>query len=102
MQQIRRNTSVRFREVVEPYVKAERVWILAHLTDGKPTSGWKKFVDAFNREFEGRLLAGCKVTRPERSHSSLTKEVERFGTMYAKGVVPKTVSQGMSVKNTKK
>jgi hypothetical protein len=102
VQQIRRNTSVRFREVVEPYVKEEREWILAHLTDGKPTGGWKKFVDAFNREFEGKMLAGCKVARPERSHSSLTKEVERFGGMYAKGVVPKTVSQGKGLKKGKK
>lgn len=99
VQQIRRNTSVRFREVVEPYVKEEREWILAHLTDGKPTNGWKKFVDAFNREFEGKRLTGCNAARPERSHSSLTKEVERFGAMYSKGVVPMTVSQA---KRTKK
>jgi hypothetical protein len=93
VQQIRRNTSVRFREVVEPYVRQEREWILAHLTDGKPTAGWKQFVDAFNRQFEGRTFAGCEGPRPERSHSSLTKEVERFGDVYAKGVVPKTMSQ---------
>ena len=86
VQQIRRNTSVRFREVVEPYVKEEREWILAHLTDGKPTNGWKR-------------LTGCNAARPERSHSSLTKEVERFGAMYSKGVVPMTVSQA---KRTKK
>lgn len=92
---------MRFREVVEPYVKEEREWILAYLTDGKPTGGWKKFVDAFNREFEGKFLVGCKVARPERSHSSLTKEVERFGGMYAKGVVPKTVSQGKGGKKGK-
>lgn len=102
VQQIRRNTSVRFREVVEPYVKQEREWILAHLTEGKPTSGWKEFVGAFNREFEGKTLAGCKVARPERSHSSLTKEVERFGAMYAKGVVPKTMSQANGTKKGRK
>jgi hypothetical protein len=87
---------------VEPYVREEREWILAHLTDGKPTNGWKKFVDAFNREFEGKTLAGCQVARPERSHSSLTKEVERFGAMYTKGIVPKTVSQVKGTKRGKK
>lgn len=89
VQQIRRNTSVRFREVVEPYVELERQWILAHLTDGKPTSGWKSFVDGFNKEFEGKLVPGAKGERPKRSHSSLTKEVERFGSLYAKGKVPR-------------
>ncbi|KAF2621102.1 hypothetical protein BU25DRAFT_307008, partial [Macroventuria anomochaeta] len=88
VQQIRRNTFIRFREVVEPYVEEEREWILAHLTEGKPTGGWKKFVHAFNREFEGRVLGPSGVKRPERSHSSLTKEVERFGEVYARGVVP--------------
>ncbi|KAF3044469.1 hypothetical protein E8E12_010982 [Didymella heteroderae] len=102
VQQIRRNTSVRFREVVEPYVKEEREWILAHLTDGKPTGGWKKFVNAFNREFEGKTWVGCSVARPERSHSSLTKEVERFGAAYAKGIVPKTVSQAKGTKKGRK
>ena len=101
VQQIRRNTSVRFREVVEPYVKEEREWILDHLTEGKPSGGWKKFVNAFNREFEGKKLPGSSAPRPERSHSSLTKEVERFGKMYAKGVVPKTVAQGKGVKKGK-
>ncbi|KAJ4381475.1 hypothetical protein N0V86_002834 [Didymella sp. IMI 355093] len=104
VQQIRRNTSVRFREVVEPYIKQEREWILTHLTDGKPTGGWKQFVDAFNRQFEGKTLVGCEGSRPERSHSSLTKEVERFGDVYAKGVVPKTMSQlqGKGLKKGKK
>ncbi|KAJ4350895.1 hypothetical protein N0V95_004343 [Ascochyta clinopodiicola] len=93
VQQIRRNTSIRFREVVEPYVKEEREWILAHLIEGKPSKGWKKFVAEFNRKFEGRKLEESGVVRPERSHSSLTKEVERFGKMYSKGIVPKTTSQ---------
>ncbi|KZM28776.1 uncharacterized protein EKO05_0006117 [Ascochyta rabiei] len=95
VQQIRRNTSIRFREVVEPYVMEEREWILAHLTEGKPSNGWKTFVHDFNRKFEGRRLEEGGVARPERSHSSLTKEVERFGKMYSKGIVPKNTSQGM-------
>ncbi|KAL1594816.1 hypothetical protein SLS59_008629 [Nothophoma quercina] len=101
VQQIRRNTPVRFREVVEPYVKEEREWILAHLTDGKPTGGWKRFVKEFNRAFEGRVLEVGGVRRPERSHSSLTKEVERFGKMYARGVVPKTVVQAKGGKKAR-
>jgi hypothetical protein len=102
VQQIRRNTSIRFREVVEPYVKEEREWILSHLTDGKPTSGWKRFVDEFNREFESKVLTPGGVRRPERSHSSLTKEVERFGKMYSKGVVPKTTLQAVGRKKGRK
>ena len=101
VQQIRRNTSVRFREVVEPYVEAEREWILAHLTDGKPTGGWKRFVEEFNRAFGARVLEVGGAKRPERSHSSLTKEVERFGKMYTKGVVPKTAVQAKSGKKAK-
>ncbi|XPS69757.1 hypothetical protein M3J07_002005 [Ascochyta lentis] len=102
VQQIRRNTSIRFREVVEPYVKEEREWILAHLTEGKPTSGWKKFVVDFNQKFEGRKLEEGGAVRPERSHSSLTKEVERFGKMYSKGVVPKTTVQGEGKRKARK
>ncbi|KAJ4318995.1 hypothetical protein N0V94_004132 [Neodidymelliopsis sp. IMI 364377] len=90
VQQIRRNTGVRFREVVEPYVMEEREWILKHLTNGKPSKGWKRFVDEFNQQFKGKVLKGEQAVRPERSHSSLTKEVERFGKQYSKGVVPKT------------
>ena len=41
------------------------------------------------------------VRRPERSHSSLTKEVERFGKMYARGVVPKTVVQAKGGKKAR-
>lgn len=89
VQQIRRNTAVRFREVVEPYVEMERKWILEHLEQGKPKGGWKKFVDGFNETFEGVEIEGAKGLRPKRSHSSLTKEVERFGKEYAKGKVPK-------------
>jgi hypothetical protein len=89
VQQIRRNTNVRFREVVQAYVVEERQWILANLTAGKPTNGWKAFVEAFNGRFEGKVLQGVSGPRPYRSHSSLTKEVERFGAkFYAKGLVP--------------
>lgn len=98
VQQIRRNTSIRFREVVEPYVKEEREWILAHLTEGKPSNGWKRFVGEFNRRFKGKVLGVGGVRRPERSHSSLTKEVERFGEMYSKGEVPKGSLQGVGKK----
>jgi hypothetical protein len=79
--------------VVEPYVREEREWILKHLTDGKPSKGWKRFVDEFNQQFKGKVLKGQQAIRPERSHSSLTKEVERFGKQYSKGVVPKTSLQ---------
>ncbi|KAF3006901.1 hypothetical protein E8E13_011142 [Curvularia kusanoi] len=54
VQQIRRNTPVRFREVVTPYIAPEREWITQHLKDGKPTGGWRAFVDAFNEEFAGK------------------------------------------------
>lgn len=87
--------------MVEPYIKEEREWILAHLANGKPIGGWKRFVDDFNRAFEGRVLQSGGAKRPARSQSSLTKEVERFGKMYAKGVVPRTVVQGKDAKNGK-
>ena len=94
VQQIRRNTSVRFREVVQAYVAEERKWILANLTAGKPTKGWKAFVEAFNQTFGGKVLAGTAGARPLRSHSSLTKEVERFGAdFYIKGRVPVTAKK---------
>lgn len=60
--------------------------------------GWKRFVDGFNGEFAGKVLDGVGGRRPERSHSSLTKEVERFGRAYRRGVVPRTVVQGKSVR----
>ncbi|RYO44895.1 hypothetical protein AA0113_g10638 [Alternaria arborescens] len=89
VQQIRRNTSVRFREVVQAYVQEERTWILANLTNGKPTKGWKTFVEEFNKTFAGRIPVGAAGARPVRSHSSLTKEVERFGAeFYTKGLIP--------------
>jgi hypothetical protein len=89
VQQIRRNTAVRFRDVVKAYVGEERSWILANLSSGKPTKGWKVFVEDFNKMFGGKLLAGVDGARPFRSQSSLTKEVERFGAeFYGKGVVP--------------
>ena len=89
VQQIRRNTNVRFRDIVHAYVQEERRWILANLTNGKPVMGWKEFVDMFNHAFQGKVLQGAKEPRPFRSLSSLTKEIERFGPMwYAKGLVP--------------
>lgn len=39
--------------------------------------------------FEGKVVQGDQGPRPGRSHSSLTKEVERFGAeFYSKGLVP--------------
>jgi hypothetical protein len=94
VQQIRRNTSVRFREVVQAYVAEERQWILAKLTAGKPTKGWKAFVEAFNNAFGGKILAGTAGARPFRSHSSLNKEVERVrADFYMKGRVPVPANQ---------
>jgi hypothetical protein len=94
-QQIRRNTAVRFRLEVESYVHEERVWINDYLTNGKPADGWKTFVAAFNAKFAGKALEGCEGPRPARTHSSLTKEVERFGKeYYAKGKVPQIQSKG--------
>ncbi|KAJ4371102.1 hypothetical protein N0V83_004318 [Neocucurbitaria cava] len=95
VQQIRRNTNVRFREVVQAYVPEERRWILANLTNGKPTKGWKTFVKEFNEAFAGKVLRGMEAARPVRSHSSLTKEVERFGPdWYSKGLVPVPTKKG--------
>lgn len=95
VQQIRRNTNVRFREIVRAYVPEERRWILANLTAGKPTQGWKGFVEEFNRRFEGNEVQGAVGPRPYRSHSSLTKEVERFGAQfYVKGQVPLPAKKG--------
>lgn len=87
VQQIRRNTRVRFREVVTPYITEERQWIKEHLEAGKPRDGWRKFVAGFNARWAGKRGA-WEGERPERSHSSLTKEVERFGGVYAEGGVP--------------
>ena len=70
---------------------------------GKPRDGWKKFVDAFNRKFKGKVLDKKGPPRPERSHSSLTKEVERFAGVYSQGGIPETASQGKAVgKKSKK
>ena len=92
-----------FRDVVAPYVKQEREWILKHLDAGKPRDGWKRFVDAFNRKFKGKVLDKKGPPRPERSHSSLTKEVERFAGVYSQGGIPETASQGKAVgKKSKK
>jgi len=88
VQQIRRNTETRFREVVVPYVLEERRWIVANLQHGKPAGPWDAFVVAFNKQFEGRVVAGSSEPRPARTISSLCKEVERFGARYSKGLVP--------------
>jgi hypothetical protein len=88
VQQIRRNTETRFREVVVPYVLEERRWIAANLQHGKPAGTWDRFVTAFNGQFEGRVVAGSSEPRPARTMSSLCKEVERFGAHYGKGLVP--------------
>ncbi|PVI04077.1 hypothetical protein DM02DRAFT_693839 [Periconia macrospinosa] len=89
VQQIRRNTAVRFRQVVKAYIPEERQWILDNLKNGKPQNGWKAFVKDFNTQFSGRTIPGHDEPRPERSHSSLTKEVERFGPeFYSKGLIP--------------
>lgn len=91
VQQIRRNTNVRFRANVTPYTQDERGWILANLNkEGKPRKGWKRFVAEFNDNFSGKNVDG--KDRPERSHSSLTKEVERFSEQYYKqGKIPEPV-----------
>lgn len=100
VQQIRRNTGVRFREVVTAYVQEERRWILANLNKGKPIHGWKRFVDDFNKKFAGKKVEGS--VRPVRSHSSLTKEVDRFGPKYySKGQVPVPVADKDKRKATK-
>lgn len=65
--------------MVQIYVEEKRRWILANLSAGKPTKGWKRFVAQFNEAFEGKTLVGTAGIRPYRSHSSLTKEVERLG-----------------------
>ena len=102
VQQIRLNTCVRFREVVIPYVNEEREWIVKQLEKGKPRDGWKRFVDGFNSVWAGKKGDTWEGERPERSHSSLTKEVERFGRVYKQGRVPglkgQTTRRGMAKK----
>ncbi|KAF2791941.1 hypothetical protein K505DRAFT_247767 [Melanomma pulvis-pyrius CBS 109.77] len=88
-QQWRRSTNYRFRPVVCAYVREERVWISKNLNDeGKPTDGWKSFVDAFNAAFHNKMLSGQDDPRPLRSQSSLTKEIERFSAVYKAGRIP--------------
>lgn len=88
-QQIRRNTAVRFRARVPEYIAIERQWILANLTAGKPTHGWKRLVADFNKQVGGKLVSGSTVPRPSRTQSSLSKEIGRFGAeFYGKGLVP--------------
>lgn len=89
VQQIRRTTEVQFRACVPEYIDAERQWLLANLTNGKPTNGWKRLVADFNQQFAGKVVQGAKNPRPTRTQSSLSKEVGRFGTeYYSKGLVP--------------
>ncbi|KAF2659876.1 hypothetical protein K491DRAFT_556247, partial [Lophiostoma macrostomum CBS 122681] len=91
VQQIRRNTLTRFRSVVIPYAHTERKWILENLDkNAKPKKGWTRFVSDFNEVFAGEVLDECSSEpRPKRSHSSLTKEVERFSKQwYSKGLIP--------------
>lgn len=92
VQQIRRNTDIRFRPQVIPYSQEERRWILANLnSESKPKKGWRRFVDEFNEQFEGKVIDGD--ARPARTHSSLTKEVERFREeYYSKGKIPQPIA----------
>jgi hypothetical protein len=89
VQQIRRTTAVQFRARVSEYIDVERKWLLANLTAGKPTNGWKRLVADFNQQFAGKHAKGNREPRPARTQSSLSKEVGRFGTdFYGKGRVP--------------
>ncbi|KAF2274036.1 uncharacterized protein EI97DRAFT_134426 [Westerdykella ornata] len=89
VQQIRRNSNVRFRRQVVPYEQFEREWILKNLnSSGKPKKGWIEFVADFNEQFEGKVFDGVIEPRPQRSVSSLTKEVDRFHDDYSQGRVP--------------
>jgi hypothetical protein len=94
VQQIRRTTTVQFRARVPEYIAIERQWLLANLTAGKPTHGWKRLVADFNQQFAGKLTPGGTVPRPPRTQSSLSKEIGRFGAeFYAKGLVPVLVKK---------
>ncbi|KAF1911393.1 hypothetical protein BDU57DRAFT_407397, partial [Ampelomyces quisqualis] len=89
VQQIRRTTEVQFRARVPEYIDAERKWLVANLTAGKPTNGWKRLVADFNNHFAGKAVPGTTGSRPVRTQSSLSKEVGRFGAeFYGKGLVP--------------
>ena len=89
VQQIRRTTDVQFRARVPEYIDAERKWLVANLTSGKPTNGWKRLVADFNNHFAGKVVARATGPRPARTQSSLSKEVGRFSTeFYGKGLVP--------------
>lgn len=88
VQQIRRNTEVKFRAPVIEYVEVERVWILAHLKDGAPEHSWTRFVGDFNKQFAGKSVQGVEDPRPTRSQSSLSKEVSGRKEFYGKGIVP--------------
>jgi len=91
VQQWRRNTRYRFRKAVTPYLPEERAWILKTLNDrGKPASSWKSFVQDFNAKFEGQMLTGQDAPRPERTQSSLSKEISRFSVDYKAGKAPVT------------
>jgi hypothetical protein len=98
VQQIRRTTEIKFRARVPEYIDAERQWLLANLTAGKPINGWKRLVSDFNDKFAGKLVQGGSGPRPARTQSSLSKEVGRFvDKYYGKGLVPvlaKNVKKG--------
>jgi hypothetical protein len=89
VQQIRRTTEIKFRARVPEYIDAERQWLLANLTAGKPINGWKRLVSDFNDKFAGKVVEGGNGPRPGRTQSSLSKEIGRFvDKYYGKGLVP--------------
>jgi hypothetical protein len=100
VQQIRRTTEIKFRARVDEYIDVERQWLLANLTAGKPTNGWKGLVAEFNHQFAGKVVKGGAGPRPARTQSSLSKEVGRFGDrFYNKGLVPVLAKKGKQQKN---
>jgi hypothetical protein len=88
VQQIRRNTNYRFRDVVTPYLPEERKWILTQLNVGKPKKGFRAFRADFNKQFAGKKLAGDDSVRPYRSESSLQKELDGRKEDYKNGHIP--------------
>jgi hypothetical protein len=87
--QMRRLSDFRSDATPNLYIAAEHEWILAHLTDGKPTHGWMHFVDGFNEQFAGKTVLGSSTPRPSRSRHSLLCHVRHFkADFYAKGLVP--------------
>lgn len=88
VQQIRRNTNYRFRDVVTPYLPEERKWILTQLKAGKPRKGFRAFRADFNRQFAGKKITGDANIRPYRSESSLQKELDGRKEDYKNGQIP--------------